>query len=135
MSVVAAVKEAVEAGLGDFWMMSLPESQRRAYFKGTAELRREDKDEWDDYVTMVFNQLRLEIGGFVRDFRRRCCVGMSDYADIAIGTRESLTKSAAAWWEHALYQTFSKPGRDCGVLCWVQAMCKQSGSNPDGATS
>ena len=25
--------------------------------------------------------------------------------------------SAAAWWEHALYQTFCEAGQDCGVRC------------------
>lgn len=52
MSVVAAVKKAVECGFGDYWMLDLPEAQKHAYFKGTSELRREEKDEWDDYVTM-----------------------------------------------------------------------------------
>ena len=29
-------------------MLDLPEAQKHAYFKGTSELRREEKDEWDD---------------------------------------------------------------------------------------
>jgi hypothetical protein len=50
MSIVAAVKEAVKEGLGDYWSLHLPEAQKDAYYKGFAECRRENRDESRDYL-------------------------------------------------------------------------------------
>lgn len=51
MSIVAAVKQAVEEG-HDFWMLNLPEAQKAAYYGGTMNLRRENKDEFYDFILM-----------------------------------------------------------------------------------
>lgn len=50
MSIVAAVKEAIETGCGDYWMLNLPEEMKNAYYSGFAELRRERRDESSDYI-------------------------------------------------------------------------------------
>jgi len=50
LSFVSAVKEAIETGLGDYWMLNLPDEMKNAYYSGFAELRRERRDESSEYV-------------------------------------------------------------------------------------
>ena len=50
MSIARAVKEAIETGCGDYWMLNLPEAQKDAYYKGFAERHREHRDESRDYL-------------------------------------------------------------------------------------
>ena len=52
MSIVAAVKEAVEGGLDEFWALHLPEEQKHAYYRGCRELDRENKDERRELIVM-----------------------------------------------------------------------------------
>lgn len=50
MSIAKAVKEAIETGCGDYWMLNLPDGMKDAYYCGFAELRRERRDESSDYI-------------------------------------------------------------------------------------
>lgn len=52
MSIVAAVKEAIETGCGDYWALNLPDDQKEAYYKNSSALRRENKDEYYDFLLM-----------------------------------------------------------------------------------
>lgn len=52
MSIVAAVKEAIETGLGDYWMLNLPDEMKNAYYAGFRERSREEKDEHRDFIVM-----------------------------------------------------------------------------------
>jgi hypothetical protein len=62
MSIVAAVKQAVEEG-HDFWALNLPEQMKDAYYSGYKERRREDKDEFTDYLLMKASARALKEEG------------------------------------------------------------------------
>lgn len=62
MSIVAAVKQAVEEG-HDFWMLNLPQEMKDAYYAGYKERRREDKDEFSDYILMKASHRALAENG------------------------------------------------------------------------
>ena len=62
MRIVAAVKKAVEEG-HDFWMLNLPEEMKTAYYNGSSQLRRENKDEFYDFIFMKAASRVLEEQG------------------------------------------------------------------------
>ena len=62
MSFVAAVKQAITEG-HDFWMLNLPEDQKSAYFNGYQEKRRENGDEFSDYLMMKASARALKDEG------------------------------------------------------------------------
>lgn len=63
MSIARAVKEAIETGCGDYWMLNLPDEMKDAYYSGYAELRRERKDESSDAMIMrAAHRCRIETG-------------------------------------------------------------------------
>lgn len=63
MSIAKAVKEAIDAGLGDFWMLNLPEAQKAAYYGGTIQRRRENRDESSDFVIVKVAEAVLKKDG------------------------------------------------------------------------